>query len=449
MSLLQRFVRTLRMLDLPPGRALVAVSGGVDSVVLLDLLSRLPAPDRLDLLVAHLDHGIHPASGDIAARVAGLAESAGLPAVVGRLSLGASASESTARTARHAWLREVARREGARWIFLAHHADDQDETVLMRALKGSGPAGLAGMRPRHGPLVRPLLAVRRDTLRRYALARGLAWWEDPANADPRHLRSYLRRDTIPRLADRLDLAAGLGSLRRHATLDRRAWRQLLTSWPELGWNREGGVHSLHLPALLALPPALRLALGQALVRRARGPAGAGRLERALAALAVAQSGATADLGAGWRLERSFDRLRLLRPGSSPSEATGRPDDVATWRLGDESTGQADWGPWRLSWSTEPAPATQPRDGRTAWFIPGRLTIRPWRPGDRLAPLGGTGGRPAVRCFQDARVPLSEREGWPMLEGEGGLAWIPGVCRSTLLVPQPGEVALRIDVEPRR
>ncbi len=450
MTLPRRFQSHLEALRLAPGRVLVAVSGGVDSVVLLDLLCRLPDAARPALLVGHLDHGIHPGSAAVAARVTALAESLGLEVVLERLTLGAGASESLARRARLAWLREAAAASGCRWIFLAHHADDQDETVLMRALKGSGPAGLAGMAARRGRLVRPLLPFRRRTLERYAVARGLEWWEDPANADPRHLRSWLRSVAMPRLREQLpDLAAGLSSLRRHAAADRTAWRQLLASWTELGWRREGGVHSLDFPALLALPRALRLSLCQSLVRVTGGPAGAERIQRGLTTLAGAQSGATADLGAGWRLERSFDRLRVL---SSPGRQVARsPRDSAaeaTWRLGDVAPGSAEWGPWHLRWHLEPAPPTQPRDGATAWFIPGALTVRAWRPGDRVAPLGGAGARPAARCFQEARVPRSARSGWPMLDTEEGVAWIPGVCRSTLLVPRAGEAALRVDVEPR-
>jgi tRNA(Ile)-lysidine synthase len=112
-------------------------------------------------------------------------------------------------------------------------------------------------------------------------------------------------------------------------------------------------------------------------------------------------------------------------------------------------GQTTWGSWRVRWTTEPAPTRQQRDGHTAWFIPAALSLRAWRPGDRLAPLGGTGQRLAVRCFQEARVSRSSRLQWPMIEGAGELAWIPGVCRSDRFLPRAGEVAVRIDVERSR
>jgi tRNA(Ile)-lysidine synthetase-like protein len=113
-----------------------------------------------------------------------------------------------------------------------------------------------------------------------------------------------------------------------------------------------------------------------------------------------------------------------------------------------ASGELKWGAFQVRWSAEQAPRVQPRDGDTAWFIPGTLVLRSWQEGDRLSPLGGRGRRLAVRCFQDARVPSSERRRWPILEGAGELAWIPGVCRSDLLVPEAGAPALRVDVERR-
>ena len=151
MPLLNDFRNSLDMLRLPPGRALVAVSGGPDSVALLDLLNRTRDHHRLELVVAHFDHGIHPESPRVADAVAAFARSLGLPHEVGRAALGPGAGETSARAARYAWLEATRVRLGAAVILTAHHANDQVETVLMRALAGSGPAGLAGMARSPGP----------------------------------------------------------------------------------------------------------------------------------------------------------------------------------------------------------------------------------------------------------------------------------------------------------
>ena len=448
MTLVARVDAVLAARPLGHGPLLVAVSGGADSMALLDLLTRLPCLSDHPLVVAHVDHGIHPDSARTAELVRAAAAERRLPFVSTALELGAGTSETAARRARLAWLRATAREQGARWVVLAHHADDQHETTLMRFLRGSGPAGLAGMRGHAGMLLRPLLGIRRATLRRYATARGLTWWEDPANADRRHLRSWLRHVALPLLGDRLpDLTARLEQGRRQAVADRRAWSAALASWPALSLRRVRGQLSIDWSALHQLPPALRLALIQALVRRAGGPAGPARIGRALMSFSQAQSGASADLGQGWRAERNFDRLTIVPPTLvAPRAAVGATE--ASTAIG-TPVGQTTWGSWGVRWMTEPAPRVQPRDGHTAWFIPAALSLRAWRAGDRLPPLGGIGQRLAVRCFQEARVPRSFRLGWPMIEGAGELAWIPGICRSTRFLPRAGEVALRIDVDPPR
>ncbi len=447
MTLLARVDAVLAARPLRPGPLLVAVSGGADSMTLLDLLTRAPSLADHPLIVAHIDHGIHPDSAVIARQVRDLAEKRGLRCVSVAFGLGPGSSETGARRARLTWLRAMAREEGARWIVLAHHADDQHETTLMRFLRGSGPAGLAGMRVREGMLLRPLLGIRRATLRRYAAARGLTWWEDPANTDLRHLRSWLRQVVLPLLGARLpELPAHLEQGRRQAADDRRAWNAALPSWPALSFSRARGQFSVDWVILHQLPQVLGMALTQALVRRAGGPAGPVRIRRALAALDSSLSGASADLGQGWRVELSFGRLTVVPPRLSP--AVRSIADAGTSPL-ESPVGQTTWGAWRVRWTTEPAPAIQPRDGHTAWFIPAALSLRAWRRGDRLAPLGGIGRRLAVRCFQEARVPRSFRLAWPMIEGEGELAWIPGVCRSDRFLPRAGEVAVRIDVDPPR
>ncbi len=83
---------------------------------------------------------------------------------------------------------------------------------------------------------------------------------------------------------------------------------------------------------------------------------------------------------------------------------------------------------------------------TAWFEPVPLALRAWREGERIRPLRGRGRRLLVRCFQDARIPRSRRAGWPVLESAGSPVWVPGVCRSDLLLPPPGAEALRVDAE---
>ncbi|UZW54123.1 tRNA lysidine(34) synthetase TilS [Sphingobium sp. JS3065] len=168
----------------------VAVSGGPDSMALLDLAARV-FPGRVE--AATVDHGLREASADEAAMVADWCMDAGIAhatlhphgAVRGNV-------QSWARTQRYALLEEWRAARGLDWLLTAHHADDQLETLLMRLNRGAGVGGLAGVRARQGVVLRPLLGVRKAQLLAYALERGLRYVTDPSNSDPRFDRAALR-----------------------------------------------------------------------------------------------------------------------------------------------------------------------------------------------------------------------------------------------------------------
>lgn len=437
MHLHDEFRAHLTSLALPGGRALVAVSGGLDSVVLLDLLHRAAGP-HLELVVAHADHGIHPDSGSVAERVAAFAAGLGLRCEVARLKLGAGTGETSAREARYAWLFALREQLAATVVFTAHHADDQAETVLMRALEGSGTGGLAGMRAVSGPLVRPLLGFSRVTLTRYARQRGLPVWVDPANSDPAHLRSWIRCDLLPSIRMRLpEVDARLRRLGFHAAQERQAWSRAIDLLPGLDPRGEEGGISVAAAPFGAYDSALAHTVLMAIARRAGYAMGPGRAARVRRLLTAGASGREVPLGSGWRAELVFDRLRIVR-GSEP-------DAAGALTLTGQS-GERLWGEWRITWRSEVAPARQERVGRTAWFHPDPLIVRPWAPGDKVRPLAGIGRRLVVRCFQDARVPRRSRGDWPVLAAQDLVVWIPGVCRSDALLPSAGAEALRVDVE---
>jgi tRNA(Ile)-lysidine synthase len=241
----------------PSGAWAVGVSGGADSVALLLLLR-----DRPDLLlhVVHLDHETRGgASVEDARFVRTLAERLNLPCEVERRStveptldpLPANAS-ARYRAARIALFRHVVRQQGLSGVVLAHHADDQAETVLHRLLRGSGVAGLAGMSPRSSigglTILRPLLGVRREQLRAVLRARGQAWREDASNASDAYVRNRLRRV----LAVRPGLTEALVHL---AASCRRFGEWLHTNTPDPG-------QALMASALLALPASLRRELAR-------------------------------------------------------------------------------------------------------------------------------------------------------------------------------------------
>lgn len=178
---------------------ILAVSGGVDSVVLLDMLAQLRhEKSSLELVVAHVDHGIRPDSDADAWHVATLAKRYELPYEVTYLGLGRGASEDLARQERYKWLREVKARHKADGIITAHHMDDLIETIFLNIGRGTGWRGMASLRTTD-ELARPLLDLSKANLIRYAIDRNLTWREDSTNDDLRYTRNYIRQVALPKL----------------------------------------------------------------------------------------------------------------------------------------------------------------------------------------------------------------------------------------------------------
>ena len=191
------------------GRTLVAVSGGVDSSVLLASLAEL----GLDLVVGHVNHGLRAEGSDAdEAHVKELAQARGLPARVRRVaplelrsgqpSRTRPTLQEAARRARYDALSDMADEAGCRWIATAHTLDDQAETVMLRLLRGASPHSLGGIPDRSpdGRVVRPLLDISRHEIERFARGRGLKWREDPSNRDPHYARARLRNAGWDRIA---------------------------------------------------------------------------------------------------------------------------------------------------------------------------------------------------------------------------------------------------------
>jgi tRNA(Ile)-lysidine synthase len=422
-----------------PGTALVAVSGGADSVALLDLLHGA-APDlRLTLVVAHVNHGIQTAGRAVGRTVGKLAEQYGLSFETVELHLGPDTTETAARRARYAWLREIQRRRDAAYLVTAHHQDDQIETVVLRALRGSAPAGLAGIaRSGRDGLVRPLLPFTHRELTDHVAARGLTAHDDPANADPRHLRSWVRTQLLPLLKERLGprVTGDLRRLGRHAAADRRAWDRALELVPELGLQVSSTGFAVARDVLRGYDDTLAIALLRAAARRAGaglvlGPARA----RQLLGLARRPSGRRLSLGGGWMAEVAFDRLRVARAMGCAVERVVPAGE----------RGSAVFGAFRIDWTTGAAPARVERAGWTTWVDGPGWELRAPAQGDALLPLGGVGHRPLRRLLMEARVPRSERARYPVVARGETILWVPGICRSTDGVPAPGTKAVRLDV----
>ncbi len=307
---------------------LVALSGGPDSVALLDALASLRRRRGFRLVAAHLDHGLRPGSAADAAYCATLCQGLDVQFREGAADVRARAArergglEQAARRERYAFLRRVREEEGAFAIAVAHTRDDQAETLLLRLVRGAGATGLAGMRPRARDVLRPLLAVSREEVLAHLRERGLAFREDPSNADLVHRRNRVRHELIPYLEERFNpavrasLARTASVLADEAAHVRREADSLLAAIS----REEDGALLLGRVALAEAPPAVaRVAIRQALAR-AGGLArvGAVHVEGILRlARAKAPSGRRLPLPGGREVLFTRDEVRLerrMRPG---------------------------------------------------------------------------------------------------------------------------------------
>lgn len=268
-------------------RYLVAVSGGVDSVVLLDMLDRLGGHE---LIVAHFDHGIRSDSAADARFVGELAKKYDAMFVSKREELGSEASEELARVRRYAFLHDQAQKYQAR-IVTAHHADDVIETISINLTRGTGWRGSAILDG--GAIHRPLLQLTKDTLHGYAATRRLEWVEDSTNKGTKYLRNRVRRRLGAGLAKEqkqsvLDIWKRQVDLKRH--IDEETIRYLT---PSHTYSRYLFIHTDDLSASELFRAAVFAKIGASPTRP--------QIERGLLAIKTAQPGTTLELGSGIRL----------------------------------------------------------------------------------------------------------------------------------------------------
>lgn len=290
--------------ELEPGRYVVAVSGGVDSVALLDMLRQLPG---VRLTVAHFDHGIRSDSQLDRQLVQNLARQYGLPFVYGQGHLGAGASEATAREARYNFLRQVQQAAGAQAIITAHHQDDLIETAILNMLRGTGRKGVTSLKD-HYHLRRPMLHLSKQQIRDYAAEQGLAWREDSTNSDMTILRNYVRGSIVPRLGTkgRSDLLNHIG----HMSVVNRAVDHDLMMYLHLQPSRQ----TLDRHAFTQLPHDLSLEV-MAEWLRSHGVTqfSSKQLEQLVARCKTLEPGKQIDIDAGHRLLIGREGIVLINP----------------------------------------------------------------------------------------------------------------------------------------
>lgn len=406
-------------------RILVALSGGLDSVVLLHLLR---FPPSLDVFAAHFDHAMRPDSGLDAQWVRGLCHAWGVPLEIARAE-DPPDSEAAARDLRYAFLLAAADRVGADAVVTAHHADDQAETILFRLARGTGLAGLAGIPVRRGILVRPLLRFTRADLVSYAASAGVAWREDPTNRSMRYARNRIRHRVLPELERaRPGATRRIARLARSAAAAERAWRGIVAAAvDEVVEHADTGIFVLARERLLAYDPHVRARVIRHLLDRLGSRPDRAGTRSAMTFIRSGVSGGVVEMAGGVRLEREFDRLNLRGPRQQP-----RPPDVAL-RIADTGPGAGSFVAGGQEYAVRWAPAGQEtRAGHAASFDPSSLRfplqLRAWQAGDRIRLAYGS--KKLKRLFQERRIGRSRRPSIPVLtDSDGAVLWVVGVARS--------------------
>jgi tRNA(Ile)-lysidine synthase len=414
----------------------VAVSGGLDSCVLLDGLIR--ARGSRGIHIAHLDHQLRKDSAQDADFVAALSAHHRLPCTIARAHVGERARrtkesvEMAARFCRRAFLRRIGERINAPWILLAHHADDQAETVLLRLLRGSGGTGLAGMSPARDGLLRPLLKFTRDDLRSYALDRGLDWREDQTNHDIRPRRNRIRHQLLPllRQAHNPKVVSAIGRA-AHLLGDEDDYLAQVAqkALDDALVNRTAGKVMLESRQLAGYHIAIqRRVLLQVIQEVAATETVTSESVEQLLKVLHAGSNTVRDLGYGLRCQCTQQTL-ILRgapkaPWLMPLQCPARM----------QLPGQILESRWCPAADYAQLRATLDLDQVILDATPslGELVLRSPRRGDRLRPLGLSGhSKKLSDCFIDARWPRILREDAVVLSRaeDDEILWVAGLARS--------------------
>ncbi len=433
--MLKTIEKTLRDEQLinPGDRVLCAVSGGADSVALLTLLKQLSVHGSFDLYAAHLDHRLRPESGDDANFVAALCVELQVPLFVESIDVQQLSAqrreglEAAGRFARRRFFEKVARDQGCTSIALAHHADDQAETVLFRLARGSGLTGLAAMRHHSGLYIRPLLDFKKVELRDWLVASEIDWREDASNLDLKFSRNLIRNQILPALRQvNTETDEALCRFSRQVALEEGFWNEQVDAVlsRHLLAGQVAGSLQISVASLLTLHPALRRRVIRGIIGRLRGDLQrfeSSHVDQVESLLVNPKPQVETCLPGVWAARRyELLELRLEPPEIEPFELIimqeGRYDlpggDCIVVALHHAS--ELDAGPSVSEFCAEQ--------------IRFPLTVRSVKPGDRFQPSGMAGHKRLKNYFIDNKIHREMRQKIPVVCSGETILWLVGERR---------------------
>lgn len=427
----------------PHNAVLMALSGGPDSVALTHALKDLRGRVGFRLYAAHLNHRVRGMEADrdeaFVRQLCALLEIELIVERAAELKSTVSNFEERARATRREFLNRAADRVEADLVALAHQADDQAETVLMRFLRGSGAAGLAAM-AEHGPgrYWRPLLAVGRGEIVNYLRAIKADWVEDSSNRSAAFLRNRIRRELLPRLESHSPgVARRLGELADEMRSTSAFIRELARHELSKRTTADG---RLRLSAFDQLPVPVATNLLRAFLHAHMGHLRRVSRDHVAAMLRLCTSAEPSGrvmLPNGLQFQREYLEALI--------EPVGHTSALEPFHVFLDLSGTTYVEPSSFAFKTdergpEPGSIGFEKTLTEAWFdldcLPAPLVVRSFRLGDRIAPMGMEGTRKVKNVFIDHKLVQGRRGTWPLVVAGDKVVWIPGMVRSRIALISP-------------
>jgi tRNA(Ile)-lysidine synthase len=447
-------IRTASFLQ--PGDSVgVAVSGGADSVALLHLLLELREKLGIVLSVVHFNHQLRGKASDADEKfVAKLAAKRELPFHVGRENVAAKARrekanlEDAGRRARYAFFAQLVAEGKLTKLAVAHTADDQVETVLAHILRGTGLAGLGGIHPTSGPVVRPLLQIRRSALRAYLKQRKQPWREDITNRDTAKMRARIRKKLLPLLEKHFQPAVveRLATLAEAAREDEALLDAIAAERAFIIVQKSFAAASVQVQALLGRlsdrsffsdSPAVRKRIVRHIVKDLKqrgGQLNADHVQSILEFAEHGENGKSLPLPGGIEVRREHDALVFRatsdelsknKPSNPPKQFEQQIDFSGDDTLIEVPCLACVFRFTNIDWPSNRGETSVTGSVLDRHSLRLPLVLRSWRPGDQLRPSGHRKAHKLKRLLNEKRISRWEREGWPVLTSAGVLAWARG------------------------
>jgi len=428
---------------LPRGSSIVlGVSGGIDSVALLDALSKLQPDWNWQLVVAHLDHNVRSDSADDAQFVSALAESYGHKFFLGQLD-GEENSEAALRQKRYEFFDTIADGVGADYIVTAHHQDDFIETTLFNVIRGADRRGLGALQKKRGQIVRPLLDMSKGQIIAYAHGRGLQWRDDSTNLDPGYTRNALRHEVLSSapISQPHFRKNYLESLSHLSQIDDRINMALSEIFEHMRESCDvPGALAINRDAFLKLSYEVQEALLVWMLEYLRPgfELSQANLKATLRYLISAPTGSTANLISGLHVERSYGTFVLALQDSISTYSAIQPTQILT-------VGNSLKHHDRLLHLNA---QSVPTEYDSIYILPSDVYVRSFQSGDRVRPVGLDGSKKLSDIFTDQKVSRLARKRWPIVVNRANeIIWVPGLVRDRILTHDapPGNYQLICEV----